>query len=312
MKTWNYIGLDIGKETLFVQAPQGPKSYATEAAALQALVAHVQQFPDPLVVVEASGGYEKPILRLLWKAQVPVALVSPRRVREFARSSGQMAKTDPLDAALLQRFGETLKVTPSPPPPAEILELQDLLDQRTHLLAEQTRESNRLDKGLLPQVEASIRRLLQTLAQELREIEALLKAHIQAHPLLQKKFELLQSVDGVGPITAWAILAYLPEITTLNRNQLVALAGVAPFAKESGKWKGKRRISGGRGKLRAILFMAAKSAAVHNSVIKAYVAGLRVRGKCYKSAIVAAMRKLLLHLQSILKNAQVAEKRLAA
>jgi transposase len=286
-----------------LQVHTADKDYALayDRRALTSLVRSLRKQPHALVVCEATGGYERPLLSALFGAKVPFALVSPARVRAFAASEGIRAKTDPIDAKVLWRFAQEKQLQPTPAPSPASIKLAALNDRRAHLTEHIAREKNRLEKGCAL-LRPSIQRMLKCLERELQRIEADIRALIQADPALTEKVTRCTSVKGVGEVTAWAILAYLGEITKLSRNKLVALAGLAPFNRDSGNTQRKRRIIGGRAKLRKALYMAAHTAAIHNPVIRQYVKALRDRGKPYKSAIVAAMRKLLLHLQSILKK----------
>jgi len=305
----NYIAIDISKDTLEVLDQQSKKSctFRYRPDALQELLQWIQGHKTPLVVCEATGGYERELLAMLREHGVPAALVNPSRVRAFAKSEGLRAKSDPLDAALLLRFAQSKALEATPPLSPLQLTLQALLDRRSQLSEDLAREKNRLEK--CPQcIRRSIQKMIRNLEKEIDRTDQQIEDLIAGDQTMSEQNQKMQSVVGVGKVTAWSILAYLREITTLSRNKLVALAGIAPFVKESGKYKGKRKIDGGRAKVRRCLYMAAQSAAVHNPHIKAYVERLRARGKPYKCAIVAAMRKLLLHLQSIL---QIPEKCLA-
>lgn len=305
----NYIAIDISKDTLEVLDQQSRQSstFRYRPEGLQELRQWIRRHENPLVVCEATGGYERELLAMLREHGIPAKLLNAFRVRAFAESEGLKAKSDPLDAALLLRFAQSKALEETPPLSPLQLTLQALLDRRSQLSEDLAREKNRLEK--CPQcVRRSIEKMIRNLEKEIELTDQKIEDLIAGDRTMSEQSQKMQSVIGVGKVTAWAILAYLHEITFLTRNKVVALAGIAPFVKESGKHKGKRRIDGGRAKVRKCLFMAAQSAAVHNPHIKAYVERLRARGKPYKCAIVAAMRKLLLHLQSIL---QIPEKSLA-
>lgn len=301
MTTHNYIAIDIAKATLAVHCETFTGSFDYNPQGLKELLERIHTLQDPLVVCEATGGYERELMNLLYKHQIPVALLNPARVRAFARSEGIKAKTDPIDAVMLLRFAQSKRIMPTPPPSPEQQILQALMDRRNQLSESLAREKNRLQKS--PScILKSIEKMIRVTEKEISLIDEQIKKLIAKDESLNKQCSLMQSVTGIGHTTAWTILAYLGEITSLKRNQLVALAGIAPYAKDSGKFKGKRRIEGGRSKVRRCLYMAAQSAAVYNPHIKAYVDALRARNKPYKCAIVAAMRKLLIHLHSLLKN----------
>lgn len=301
MQNPSFIAVDIGKDSLQIQTSSRAFEITTDPAGLRKFIASLRKETDPLVVCEATGGYERPLLEALAKANIAYRLISPARIRAFAMSEGIKAKTDRIDARVILRFAQEKKLTPSIPlSPAQQL-LADLLDRRSHLTEQIAREKNRLQKASKATA-TFIRRMIAFVQRQLETLDRTIRLHLSKQPLLSAQARQLMSVQGVGEVTAWTILAYLPEITTLPRNQLVALAGLAPFNRDSSKTNGKRRISGGRAKLRRCLYMAAHTAATHNPVIRSYVQGLLARGKPYKCALVAAMRKLLIHLQSILKN----------
>lgn len=301
MTSKNYIAIDIAKDSLAVATESFTKSFPYTDSGLGKLLKKIQEFDSAMVVCEATGGYERKLMGLLFEKQIPVALLNPSRVRNFARSEGTKAKTDPIDANMLLRFAQSKDLRPTPAPSKQQQALQALMDRRSQLSETLAREKNRSQKS--PEiVRGSIDKMIRLIEQELEAIEEQIKQIIKSDDAMKAKSATMQKVSGIGHTTAWSILAYLGEIESLGRNQLVALAGVAPYNRDSGKFKGKRRIEGGRAKVRKCLYMAAQSAAVHNPHIKAYVDRLRAKGKPYKSAMVAAMRKLLIHLQSLLKN----------
>jgi len=301
MNSKNHIAIDIAKESLAVHCDAFTGSFDYNPKGLKKLLGKIRTINNPMVVCEASGGYERKLMELLHHHRIAVALVNPARVRAFARSDGLKAKTDPIDAALLLRFACSKDPRPTPPPSPQQQHLQALMDRHNQLTESLAREKNRLQK--CPKcVRKSIEKMIRTLKKEISSIKNEIEKVIAGDESMSNQNSKIQSVTGVGATTAWSILAYLGEITSLNRNQLASLVGVAPFAKDSGKYKGKRRIEGGRAKVRKCLYMAALTAAVHNPHIKAYFERLRSRGKPYKCAIVAAMRKLLIHIQSLLKN----------
>lgn len=296
-----YIAIDIAKTTLQVQWPDRSECLANEPSALEAWAHKVSELSGALVVFEASGGYERPLLQRLWKHNVPCCMVEPRRIKGFAQSEGIKAKTDPIDARLILRFAQEKALQPQRPKDEQNQVLSELMDRRGHLSEQLTREKNRLQK-CSASTENLIKRMICFVEEQLAEIDQSIEKLIESDATLSLYCNQLKSVCGVGPATAWTILAYLREIDQLGRNQLVALAGLAPFNRDSGKKEGRRSIHAGRGKVRRCLYMAARSAAVHNPHIKAYVTRLRENGKPYKVALVAAMRKMLIHMQSIIKN----------
>jgi transposase len=304
VKTHHLVAIDIAKETLQVQCADGSSfQVGNDSAGLGQLLKRLESLEDPFVICEATGGYERALLRTLHELRIAVALINPGRLRAFAISEGIKAKTDPLDARMILRFAQEKRLTPTPPPDPGSQQLAALLDRRSQLSEQLAREKNRLPKSLKP-IDASIRRILRCIEKELAIIDAQIEKLVAADAPLEAKAKILQGVKGVGKVTAWTLLGYLSEMPHLGRNQLVALAGLAPFNRDSGKTSAKRSIFAGRAKVRKCLYMAAQTAAMHNPVIKPYVQGLIARGKPYKCAIVAAMRKLLIHLQSLLKAQQ--------
>lgn len=304
LKKYSLIAIDIAKETLQVQTAKDSYSVGNNEPGLKKLLQHIARMEAPFVVCEATGGYERALLELLHGSSIAVSRVNPARVRAFATSEGIKAKTDSIDARVLLRFAQHKELRPTlPPKPCEEA-MSALLDRRSHLTEQLAREKNRLQNSPLS-IHRSIERMLRFGQQELARIEGQIREVIKENEPLRAKTQILATVKGVGEVTTWTLLAYLGEMTHVSRNQLVALAGLAPYNRDSGKSRSKRSIQGGRAKVRKCLYMAARTAARHNPVIKAYVEGLIARGKPYKCALVAAMRKLLIHLQSLLKKHQL-------
>lgn len=300
----DYIAVDIAKSSLRLQSQSIGMDIENNEPGFKELLAHIKTFPDPLIVMEATGGYEQPLMRFLIKNEVAMVLVNPARVRSFAASEGQKAKTDHIDAEVLLLFARNKKLRSMPTPAPHQIQLTELMDRRDQLSGEIAREKNRLEKQ--PQhTQSSIKKVMRLLEKERGAIEKRIETLIRAHAKMASASEAMQGVAGVGKVTAWNLLTYLPEMTTINRNQLVALAGLAPYNRDSGKTNRKRKICAGRAKVRKCLYMATMTAAIHNDHIKTYVERLRAKGKPYRCAIVAAMRKLLLHLQSILKKQEI-------
>ncbi len=300
----HYVAIDVSKDTLHIQDDHC--SFATEnsSAGHRSLLTHLKSCSHPLVVFEASGGYERGLCQLLHKEGIPLAMLNPARVRDFARSEGVRAKTDPIDTKMILAFAKSKAVRAMKAPSENCVKLAALLDRRNHLVEQLAREKNRLQNSETI-IEHSIKKMIKILEKEVASLDKAIDDLVGSDEGFRARSQIIQSVKGVGKITAWTILACLGEIELLNRNQAAALAGIAPYNRDSGKVKGKRTICGGRAKVRKCLYMAAQSAATCNPVIAAYVQGLRERGKPYKCAIVAAMRKLLLHIQSLLKKAQL-------
>lgn len=296
------VAIDVAKASLEVRLGGAQKQFENSPKDLRALRTALGKLSAPWVFCEATGGYERALLEMLHKNEIPVTLINPARVRAFARSEGVKAKNDPIDTRMIERFAQEKDLCPTPPPPHP--ELTALMDRRRHLSNELTREKTRLQNS--PKLlHSSMRRMIAQLQRELARLEKAIRLQIDKSEPCQRAATVMQEVKGVGEVTAWTIIAYLPEITALKRNQTVSLAGLAPFDRDSGAMKGHRHICGGRHKVREVLYMATTCAAQHNPVIKSYVDGLRARGKPYKCACTAAMRKLLLHLQSNLRKNKI-------
>jgi len=299
------VAIDIGKDSLQVQTTEAGFSASNNDKGFAELLKRLARLASPFVICEATGGYERALMTALHQAHIAVHLVNPARVRAFCRSEGIKAKTDPIDARMLLRFAQEKKPHATPPPEPTRQELADLLDRRSHLTEQLAREKNRLQKSP-PCTAKSIQRSIRFFEKEITAIDKKIRKLIDSDDQIKGQAMIFQSVKGVGEITSWTILAYLGEIGHVSRNQLVALAGVAPYNRDSGKKSGRRCIQAGRAKVRRCLYMAAQVAARFNPVIKEYVGKLIARGKPYKCAMVAAMRKLLIHMQSLLKNHQIA------
>lgn len=301
----HYVAIDVSKATLQIQDDGLSMAIANDPGGFKKLLSHLKSWPhNPLVVFEASGGYERALMDTLHKAAIPLAMVNPARVRDFARSEGIRSKTDPIDAKMILAFAKSKTLKAMQAPSETCLKLAAFLDRRGHLVEQLTREKNRLQNSEVL-IHRSIKRMINVLEKEIAAIEKAINQLVASDPGLKARMEIIESVKGVGQVTAWTLMAYLSEIEDLSRNSAVAMAGIAPFNRDSGKFSGKRTIQGGRAKIRKCLYMAAHSAAMCNPVIAPYVKGLRDRGKPYKCAIVAAMRKLLIHIQSLLKNTQL-------
>ena len=300
----HYVAIDISKATLQIQDDHRAFTLENNPKGHCKLLSCLKNCKNPLVVFEASGGYERGLLESLHKARMPLAMVNPARVRDYARSEGVRAKTDPIDGKMILAFARSKALRPMEAPSQACIKLAALLDRRSHLVEQLAREKNRLQNSE-SFIHRSIKRMIKVLEKEILAIDQAIDKLVNSDPGFKSRSLIIQSVKGVGKITAWTLLAYMSEMEELNRNRLVALAGIAPFNRDSGKLSFKRTIQGGRAKVRKCLYMAAHTAATCNPVIAAYVKGLRDRGKLYKCAIVAAMRKLLIHIQSLIKNAHL-------
>ena len=295
------VAVDVSKATLEVKTETFSCIVSNDKKGLRGLLKKIKELESPLVVCEATGGYERLLLSTMHTEGIAVCRANPTRIRAFARSEGVLAKTDKLDAQIILRFAQEKKLRLLTPPDPVREELCNLLNRRSQLLTMATEEKNRLQNH--PEsLHTSIKRILKSIEKEIERIEKQIEQLVYSNEHLSAQVKCLKQIKGIGNVCALSVLAYLGEIEHLKRNQLVALAGLAPYNRDSGVFRGKRKIIGGRGKVRMALYMATQSAAVHNPVIREYVGGLRERGKPYKVAIVAGMRKLLIHMQSELKK----------
>ena len=273
------------------------------AAGIATLVGELAQAGTDLVVVEPSGGYERALLEALWTAGLSVALVPAQRVRHFARAHGQLAKTDAIDARVLAEYGARMCPDPTPRRDEKLSLLRALVARRRQLVENRKAEKTRAPKAGLPAVRTSIERHLRHLAEEIAVIEREIRAAIAACRAIAARDRQMQSLPGIGPATARVLLAEMPELGRLAPGQAAALAGLAPHPRDSGRWRGKRFISGGRKPVRDALYMAATSAAFHtDSRFAAFYRRLRQAGKPHKVALVAVMRKMIVTLNAMMRE----------
>ena len=278
-----------------------PSGWPTMRPGSRPCVAQLGAVAPERIVLEASGGLELPLVAALAAAALPVVVVNPRQVRDFARATGRLAKTDALDAQVLAHFAEAVRPELRPLPDAETQALRDLVARRRQLVAMLVAERQRrraARAAVRPGIEAHIAWLQQALAQ----LDDQLQTSVQLSPHWRAHDQLLRSVPGVGPQLARTLLAQLPELGQLDRRRIAALVGVAPYNRDSGQWRGSRSIWGGRASVRAALYMSALVASRHNPVIRDFYQRLLARGKPKKSALTACMRKLLVILNAILKT----------
>lgn len=262
-----------------------------------------------LVVVESTGGYEMALVELLWKENVPVAIVNPRKTAYFARSLGCEAKTDKVDAKMLVLFGERMAPVPTPKPLDEIIELRKLKRRRAQLNEILVMEKNHLQTPLLnKESRNSIKKLIKCVEKDIKEIDSLINKIIQSSQDLRKKAKVLRPIKGVGPVLLASLISYIPELGTLNRRKIAALVGLAPFNRDSGTFKGQRKISGGRKDIRSTIYMACLSAIKHNPKIKPFYLKLIKKGKKKMVALVASMRKFIIIINATLRDALYAER----
>jgi transposase len=299
-----YIGVDVAKASLDVASAERSRRFVNNKSGLGALTKWVKQSPLAVhLICEASGGYERGLLDAAQQNGIKVSLVQANRVRQYARAAGILAKTDKVDARVLCAFGSTMQPEPRAPLSAQQKQLRELETQRRHLSRMLVAEQNRLAQLNDKELQRLTRSLLATLKRQMAAIDARIAGLIAQDQSLKEKAQKLTAIAGVGPRTAVLLLAQIPELGTLNRAQAAALAGLAPFNRDSGTLRGKRTIFGGRRALRCGLYMAALVAARHNLILRNFYQRLRSNGKPHKVALTAVMRKLLLALNHTLKPA---------
>jgi transposase len=298
-----FIGIDVSKATLDVALLPQESTWQVERteAGIGALIERLKQHAVALIVLEATGGLETPLVAALAAAALPVVVVNPRQARDFARATGALAKTDAIDARLLARLGQTLRPEIRPLKDEQTRELEALLTRRRQLSEMLTMERNRL-----PEAPARVRRDLRAhiawLEKRLKDVNGELKRAIEANEVFRLKDDLLRSAPGAGPVLAVTLLASVPELGQLNRREIATLIGVAPLNCDSGTLKGTRHIWGGRAAVRTVLYMATLSAIRCNPAIRAFHARLRQAGKPPKVAITACMRKFLTILNAMMRS----------
>jgi transposase len=300
------IGIDVSKSELAIAVYPSDEAWTSEttAAAVDALVTRLAALAPALVVLEATGGYEAPVAAACAGAGLPVAVVNPRQVRAFAQAIGRTAKTDAIDAAVLARFGARVQPPPRAVPDAATQALAALVARRRQLLDMLGAEQRRLAQATTTPVRRDLRTHIRWLERRIAEVNDDLTGSIQRSPIWRVQEDLLQSVPGIGPTTARTLLAELPELGHLDRRRIAALVGVAPFNRDSGRWRGHRSIWGGRASVRSTLYMAALVASRHNPPLRAFYQRLRHAGKAPKVALVALMRKLLTILNAMVRHQQ--------
>ena len=298
-----YVGIDVSKAKLDVSVrPSGDEfSTANDEVGIAGLAIRLKELAPRLIIVEATGGYQTALVAGLALENLPIAVVNPRQVREFAKATGKLAKTDALDAAVLAHFGEALRPKPKPLESEEVVLLGALVARRRQVVEMITAETNRLAQSrgaVKTRIKAHINFLRRELATMNRDLDKMLRRS----PVWREQDELLRSVPGVGPVLTATLLSQLPELGRLNRRQLAALVGVAPLNRDSGTLRGHRHVSGGRKAVRAALYMSTLVATRYNPTIKAFYQRLCAAGKLKKVALVACMRKLLTILNAMLRS----------
>ena len=297
------VGIDVGKKQLDVYLLERQRAFqvGNDEASIDKLVARLKRFNLQRIVIEATGRMEQAFARAAQARGLPVIVVSPLRIRRYAAAIGQLAKTDELDARLIARFAADLQPQAHPPADPETLKIKDLMIRRRQLTEMRTMEKNRL-KIMPAALHESIKRLIETLDREVMAIEKTLDQAVDRHAEWRHKRDLLTSMPGVGKTVAYTLLGDLPELGTLDRRQIAALTGVAPFNRDSGRMKGKRRIRGGRASTRTALFLSAMSAVRCNPDIKQFYERLVAAGKHRKVALTACIRKIVTALNAMLRD----------
>ena len=298
-----FVGVDVSKATLDIATHPTAQCWQSpnDAPGIRDLVQRLRQLRPALLVLEATGGYEQPVAAACAAAGLPVVVANPRQVRDFAKATGQLAKTDTIDAAILALFAARVQPAVRPLPEADVQMLDALLTRRRQLLEMLTAEKNRLEHARLP-IRRSITTHIRWLERRLQDVDDDLDTTIQQSPIWRAKEDLLRSVPGIGPVISRTLLGELPELGALSRKQIAALVGVAPLNRDSGTLRGRRLVWGGRAPVRAALFMGALVAARHNPVIRGFYLRLRAAGKPPKVALTACMRKLLIILNAMART----------
>ena len=299
-----YVGIDVSKATLDVAIVPSAESFAAsnDEDGIQTLIGKLLEVTPDLVVLEATGGLERPLAAALAASQIAAAVVNPRQARDFAKAIGQLAKTDRIDAVVLARFAEAIRPEPKVPPEAEALEFQAILARRRQLIGMLVAEKNRLSASVSKKVRSRLQAHVRWLEKELTRIDWDLDEVIEASSTFKENETLLRGVPGVGPVLCRTLLAELPELGSLSPRELSALVGVAPLNRDSGIFKGRRSVWGGRARVREALYMGALIGSRYNPAIKAFYERLVDSGKPKKVALVACMRKLLTILNAMVRD----------
>jgi len=298
------VGIDISKDKLDIGIIPGSEKWSipNEVEGLAELACRLSDLSPKLVVMEATGGLERPVRAVLEQAGLPCAVVNPRQVRDFAKSKNILAKTDSLDAFVLADFGERMEPKARPAKDKDTQELEAIVTRRRQLIRMLTAEKNRLKQEACAKMRTNIQEHISWIDKCLKDLQKDMRKRIKQIPEWRERAKIICSVPGIGPVTMCTLLGLFPELGKLDRKQIAALAGFAPFNRDSGKFRGQRRIWGGRAPVRSVLYMAALSAIRWNRVIKSFHTRLIEAGKKPKVAITACMRKLLIILNSMVRS----------
>jgi len=299
-----YVGIDVSKDRLDVHVLPGGQAFIVtrDGEGLDELVRQLSSVRPRLIAVEATGGFETIVAAAIAGAHLPVAVVNPAQVRHFAQAVGKRAKTDPIDAAVIARFAEAVKPEPRELPDEAARLLSELVGRRVQVIDMLVAERQRERRASATRVRKSLKRHITALEKELLEIDRDIDTMVRGSPVWREKEDLLVTFPGVGKGTAHSILADLPELGRLTRREIASLVGVAPFTRQSGRWKGKSMIAGGRPTIRSAIYMVALSAMQWNPVMRAFYQGLLARGKPKMVALIAVARKVLVTLNAMLRD----------
>jgi transposase len=300
-----FVGIDVAKATLDIALRPSAQTWQViyDDPHVEAFVTQLNELSPTLIVVEATGGLERSLVAALVAARLPVIVINPRQARDFAKATGRLAKTDRIDAQVLAHYGEAIRPSFRPLPDADTQQLRALVDRRRQLVDMMTAEQSRLNTSPA-RVRDSIEAHLAWLQQQLASLDDDLDDMLQSSPIWRERHDMLQSTPGVGPVLSRTLMSQLPELGDLNRKEIAALVGVAPFNRDSGTWRGRRTIWGGRAAVRSVLYMSTLVATGHNPVIREFYERLLAAGKAKKVALIACMRKLLTILNAMVKNQQ--------
>jgi transposase len=303
-----FIGIDVAKDQLDIAFSNGtkPQRVRNDSKHLKRLMEDLLSLSPALVLLEATGGLERPLVYALEAADLPYRVANPRLIRDFARATGKLAKTDQIDARVLTEYAQKIRPEARKLADPERLVLRELVLRRRQLLDMKAQEENRLRTAPKP-VAVSVRAMIRVLEREIAKLERQMNSFIDQHPMLIAETELLESVKGVGPVLSRTMCGLLPELGRANHKQIAAIAGVAPFNCDSGHYRGKRFCWGGRADVRRVLYMATVIAVRYNPKLKAFYEKLRLAGKPFKTAIVACMRKLLVLLNAMMRDFYAAQ-----
>jgi len=298
------VGIDVSKDRLDVVVCPSGETFAVDrnANGVEKLATRLRELSPHIVALEATGGFETVVAAGLGAAGLPVAVVNPAQIRAFAKAIGQRAKTDPIDAKVIAHFAEATRLEPRPLPDEQTRLLADLVGRRRQIVAMIGAERQREQRVTASRLRKSIARLIKALEKELASMDADIDDAIKGSPAWRAKEELLTSVPGIGPVISRTLVAELPELGQLSHKQIAALVGLAPFTRQSGKWRGKSFIGGGRSTVRAALFMGAMVAKKYNPILKAFFDRLVAAGKPKMVALIAVARKLLTILNAIVRD----------